>query len=90
VVVLWQPVFSEDGSVRCACGKSTCTSIGKHPIGRLHPNGVKNAFWANDDGELKLERGFSKYPDANYGIATQGLAVLDFDAAKRGLEAKKL
>ena len=89
VVLLWWPVFAEDGPVRCACGRARCPSIGKHPIAQLHPHGLKDAFSATDDGVSKLERGFIDYPDANYGIVTHGLAVLDFDAAKGGLEDKR-
>ena len=77
VLLLWQPAFGKDGSVRCACGKANCASIGKHPIPRIHPRGLNSALLAERDGELRLERGFSKYPNANYGIATRGLAVLD-------------
>src|SRR3974390_2381966 len=32
VLLLWWPVFGKDASVRCACGKANCASIGKHPI----------------------------------------------------------
>ena len=90
VLLLCWPVFDdEDAQVRCSCGKSTCTSIGKHPIAQLHPHGLNSAFSATDAGEFKLDRGFGEYPEANYGILTRGLAVLDFDAGKGGLEAKK-
>jgi len=43
----------------------------------VHPRGLNSALLAERDGELRLERGFNTYPNANYGIAARGLAVLD-------------
>ncbi len=61
---------------KCACGNDECNDIGKHPIGSLVRNGVKNATT-----DLKAIRGWHrKHPDMNYGVATEGLAVIDCDS----------
>ena len=62
----------------CSCGDAKCPSAGKHP--RI-PRGVKGATT-----DLKtIERWWTKYPDANVGIATgDGLRVLDEDPRNGG------
>jgi putative DNA primase/helicase len=66
---------------RCACGgahKNDERTIGKHPLARLVPNGVKDATHA----EAKVTEWWTKYPDANVGAATgapSGLDVVDID-----------
>ncbi len=73
VLPVWWPIGG-----RCACGKSGCDKPGKHPIGSLVPHGVKDA-----SSDLAVVDGwFSRYPDANVGIATgaaSGFDVLDVD-----------
>ncbi|RKY17519.1 MAG: hypothetical protein DRQ55_15570 [Planctomycetota bacterium] len=62
-----------DGS--CSCGKPACSSPGKHP---RTEHGVKDA---TDDVE-HVELWWSRWPDANIGIATgesSGFWVLDID-----------
>ncbi|HUK09395.1 MAG TPA: bifunctional DNA primase/polymerase [Stellaceae bacterium] len=68
----------EDG--RCSCGKSNCTSVGKHPLTR---HGVKDA---SSDSKVIAEW-WQRYPDANVGIATgaaSGIFVLDIDPRHGG------
>lgn len=61
---------------RCSCGKKDCESPGKHPISALVPNGVKGATT-----QLKtLRKWHRQYPDMNYAVATEGLAVIDCDS----------
>ncbi|MES2175451.1 MAG: bifunctional DNA primase/polymerase [Pseudomonadota bacterium] len=61
---------------RCACGDTGCASPGKHPISSLVPHGVKGATT-----DLKtIRRWHRKYPDMNYAVATEGLAVIDCDS----------
>ena len=68
----------------CSCGKTDCTSIGKHP---RTVSGLKDA--SGDDSQIR--RWWTKWPDANIGIATgtsSGIIVIDLDnaGAKRGEE----
>jgi len=63
---------------QCTCGKKDCQSPGKHPIGALVPNGVKDA--TKDINKVK--EWWTKKPWANIGIATgkiSGFFVLDVD-----------
>lgn len=61
---------------RCTCGHKACESPGKHPISALLPNGVKGAT-----ATLKtLKKWHPQYPDMNYAVATEGLAVIDCDS----------
>ena len=61
---------------RCTCGHKACESPGKHPISALGPNGVKGAT-----ATLKtLKKWHRQYPDMNYAVATEGLAVIDCDS----------
>jgi Bifunctional DNA primase/polymerase, N-terminal len=57
----------------CSCGKSECTSVGKHP--RISPNKASNDV-------KQIERLWVSSPQANVGIATgkkSGIFVLDVD-----------
>jgi hypothetical protein len=72
VIPLHQPVG--DG---CSCGRSGCTSTGKHP--RLR-HGLLEA--STDAGDVT--RWWRRWPSANVGVvtgATAGLVVLDVDGA---------
>jgi predicted P-loop ATPase len=85
------PVFPahslRDG--RCTCGDAECKTPGKHP---RTINGVKDAT----TNAAQIERWWSQWPDANIGIATDDLTVVDVDvsngkpgeASLRALEAK--
>jgi len=71
-----------DGS--CSCGKSGCTSPGKHPLVR---SGVKEATTSADT----IKQWWARHPEANIAIATgtaSGLIVVDVDVSsgKPGLE----
>jgi hypothetical protein len=77
ILPLWW--VEDDG--RCACGQASCTSPGKHPIGRLVPRGVKGA--TKNDAIIK--QWWTAYPKANIGIATgriSGIVVVDVDGQK--------
>jgi hypothetical protein len=78
------PVLPIHGMVDgcCTCGNDDCESPGKHPISSLVHNGVKGATV-----DLKaIQRWHRKHPDMNYGVATEGLAVIDCDS-KEALRA---
>lgn len=72
------PVLPIHGVVdgRCTCGDNECSSPGKHPISSLVSHGVKDATT-----DLKtIRRWHRKYPDMNYAVATEELAVIDCDS----------
>ena len=73
---------------RCACGKADCQNPGKHPIGKLAPNGRNSATTAP-----KVIKGWwGEYPKARIGIPTgpeSGLVVLDIDPRHGGDESKR-
>src|SRR5215471_12661978 len=77
------PVHSINGDGWCSCkdGKS-CARPGKHPRTQ---NGIYDA--TRDRGEI--ESFWSKWPDANIGIATgrpSGIVVIDIDHRNGGFE----
>jgi hypothetical protein len=78
-LILWPVIKTESGYI-CKCGKAGCKP-GKHPFGKLMPNGLKNAT----ADERTLRKWFDAFPDYNVGIATGGgLVVLDIDPRHRG------
>ena len=68
------PLYSvTDG--RCFCGRPNCPSPGKHPRTK---NGVKDA----SKSEQQIIEWWTKWPDANIGIATgavSGIIAVDVD-----------
>jgi putative DNA primase/helicase len=71
---------------RCSCGKADCNSAGKHPRTR---RGFKDA----SPDEAMIRKWWTRWPDANIGIATgarSGLFVLDKDGAKGSARLAKL
>jgi len=74
------PLWPRHGE-KCACGDTDCKGPGKHPIGRLVPNGFKDA---TTDQEA-ISRWWREYPDAGIGMPTgskSGLIVIDIDVKK--------
>lgn len=72
------PLWGVDGS-RCLCGSPTCKSPGKHPIGPLVGNGLKQAT----HDRVTLVQWIAAHPDMNIGIVTgevSGIVVLDIDS----------
>lgn len=79
------PVFPVHGiqDGRCTCGNADCKRPGKHPIGKLAPQGLKDA---TRDPEI-VTTWWRLAPYANIGVPTgalSGLVVLDVDAHKFG------
>lgn len=65
---------------RCFCGRSACTSPGKHP---RTEHGAKDAT----TDETIIRQWWTRWPDANIGIATgggSGLVVVDVDPRNGG------
>jgi putative DNA primase/helicase len=76
VFPLWWP---EEG--RCGCGNPVCRNVGKHPLGKLVPQGFKNG----SKDETTIKRWWAAYPKANIGVVTgrvSGIVVVDVDGAK--------
>jgi hypothetical protein len=82
------PVFPVHGiqDGHCTCGNPDCKRPGKHPIGKLAPQGLKDA---TRDPEI-VTTWWRMAPYANVGVPTgalSGLVVLDVDTAKDGAES---
>lgn len=80
---IW-PVLQRDGRIRCGCGDIACASPGKHPIGRLAPNGVHSATF----DARRVDDWFDHGP-INLGIACgpeSGVVALDVDPRNGGDE----
>lgn len=65
---------------RCACGKTECGSPGKHPIGAVVPNGLKNAT----TDSATITEWWQRYPKAHIATPTSWCAVLDVDPRHGG------
>ncbi len=77
------PVHGINAAGGCTCGKADCKRPGKHPVGKLVPEGLKDASL---DPAVVTEW-WRQAPYANIGVPTgwvSGLAVLDVDSAKEG------
>jgi hypothetical protein len=71
------PLWPRHGE-QCTCGDADCKGPGKHPIGRLVPNGFKDA---TTDQEA-ISRWWREYPHAGIGMPTgskSGMIVIDVD-----------
>ena len=76
------PICWPTSDGKCGCGQGhTGKQIGKAPL-------IKN--WANTAARnnIRVLALWDKRPNANIGIPTDGLVVLDFDKDKGGLESK--
>ena len=70
------PCHSVTPSGGCTCGKTDCSNPGKHPLGKLTPNGLKDA---TTDAQT-IREWWEQAPHANIAIRTGGeLIVLDID-----------
>jgi len=85
------PVFpvnwpvEHNGKVRCSCGSDSrgrpCPKPAKHPYGKLAPNGLRSA---TTDSDLIREWFGHAAPEANLGVVTERLVVVDVDARYNG------
>lgn len=72
----------------CACGESKCENPGKHPIGKLAPNGRNSAT----NNKSVIVQWWKDYPLANIAIATgkeSNLVVIDIDERHGGFDSLK-
>jgi hypothetical protein len=80
VFPVW-PVLPSSRGFTCKCGKTLrCASPGKHPIAHLAPRGLKDA--TVDEGTIK--EWWHCEPDANIGLATGSVIVIDIDPRHDG------
>lgn len=70
--------IKDDGS--CSCGKSACSSAGKHP---MISNWQESGYFQTEEAVRQFWR---QHPNANYGILTSGLIVFDIDERNGGVE----
>jgi hypothetical protein len=93
VFPVWQtiPMLPPRSCFTCTCNKTIrCKDPGKHPVGSLLPHGFNDA----STDEVTVRHWWEGRPNANVGIATASLVVVDMDprhggdAAMTGLERK--
>lgn len=82
------PVFPVHGikDMHCTCNRAQCKRPGKHPVGHLVPQGLKNASTDID----VIKHWWREAPWANIGVVTgaeSSLVVLDVDVIKGGDDA---
>lgn len=87
------PVFpvnwpiAHNGKLRCSCGSDSrgrpCTSPAKHPFGKLAPDGLLSA--STEPWQIKLW--WQRAPQANLGVRTDRLVVVDVDPRHGGDES---
>ena len=72
VFPIWTVLPTASGYI-CACGKAGCENKGKHPLGSIVKNGLSDA---STDPE-KVKHWWTLKPDANIGLVTGTVVVLD-------------
>jgi Bifunctional DNA primase/polymerase, N-terminal len=78
---------TRDGRRTCSCGNvrgDGCSNPAKHPYAKLAPRGVLSA--TVESGVIKHWFGYAA-PDANLGLATDPLIVVDVDERHDGFES---
>jgi hypothetical protein len=83
VFPLWWPV-THNGQTVCACGRLCGKQAAKHPHNRLAPHGCHSATLERDTVKRWFERAA---PDANLGVCTDRLIVIDIDPRHDGDES---
>jgi hypothetical protein len=78
--------IERDGKLVCSCGsdsrgKPCGKNAAKHPYGKLAPNGLLSA--TTEPGIIKTWFGYQA-PDANLGVVTDKLVVIDIDPRHGG------
>jgi hypothetical protein len=81
VFPVWPVVATDSGHI-CGCGRLSCSSPGKHPHPRLVPNGRDGA----SADEARVRYWWESVPNANIGVATGDVVVLDVDG-EEGLDS---
>jgi bifunctional DNA primase/polymerase-like protein len=84
VFPLWWPVAH---SGQCACGRLCGKAAAKHPHGRYAPNGHLSA---TTDADIIKELFDLRVPEANLGVSTEKLVVIDVDPRHGGDDSLEL
>jgi hypothetical protein len=80
VFPVW-PVMPFQSALACMCGKTIrCESPGKHPMGNLVRHGLADA----STDEKLIRHWWASRPDANVGVVTDRLVVIDIDPRHGG------
>src|SRR5215831_14106813 len=77
---------THNGQMVCSCGRLCGKQAAKHPVARYAPNGHLSATL--ETGIVKLWFGL-RVPEANLGVATEKLVVVDVDPRHGGDESLK-
>ena len=80
LIPLYGIIELSPGRFGCTCKDQSCRCPGKHPMGALVPNGVKNATSCTST----IKHWFISSPTANIGIATGSIVVLHVDPRHGG------
>jgi hypothetical protein len=88
VVPIHWPVPGRNGRIVCSCGSDSrgrpCTRAAKHPYGKLAPSGLLSAT----DNRALIQSWFQRQaPQANLGVVTDRLVVIDIDPRHGGDES---
>ena len=75
----------QDGKFVCTCGSLGCRNPAKHPVARLAPRGLLDA----STDQTRIREWWLSTPNANIGLATGRLIVLDVDPRHGGDESLK-
>ena len=75
---------THNGQTVCSCGRPCGKQAAKHPVGRYAPHGHRDATL--ETGIAKLWFGL-RVPEANLGVATEKLVVIDIDPRHGGDES---
>jgi hypothetical protein len=68
------PLHTPDHDSRCSCGRAHCPTPGKHPRSR---HGLRDA----STDAARIQAWWATWPDANVGVATGRLVIVDVDGA---------
>ena len=80
ILPLWGGTHVGGGLSACDCGNLKCASPMKHPRGDMVPHGLADA---STDPEV-IRGWWKRYPNANVGVRTDGMLVLDIDLRRGG------
>lgn len=73
-----------NGQIACSCGRLCGKNAAKHPIAHYAPNGLRSA--TTESGIIKMWWEL-RVPEANLGVATDRLVVIDVDPRHGGDES---
>jgi hypothetical protein len=85
--VNWPVERGGSGKLLCSCGRPCGKNAAKHPYGKLAPNGLLSA--TTEPGVIKHWFGYLA-PEANLGVVSDRLVVLDIDPRHGGDESLRM